>query len=164
MRPNLRFPVPVIFLVMVLAAALAALAAASMLHARSRDLRIYWIDVEGGASTLIVSPSGESLLVDTGFPGDRDTDRIVKAVKAAGLTKLNALIVTHYHADHVGGVPALAKLIPIDKFYDHGESIEMATTARPRILQRLHRRRRTASAPSPSPATRFPSRAWISRW
>ncbi len=130
MRPNLRFPAPIIFLVMVLA----ALAAASMLHARSRDLRIYWIDVEGGASTLIVSPSGESLLVDTGFPGDRDTDRIVKAVKAAGLTKLNALIVTHYHADHVGGVPALAKLIPIDRFYDHGESVEMATKHGPEFF------------------------------
>jgi competence protein ComEC len=101
-------------------------AAAILLPAQTRTLDIYWIDVEGGASTLIVAPSGESLLVDTGFPGndDRDAKRIQAAAMAAGLTKIDNLVITHFHVDHVGGVPALSKLIPIGKIWDHGESIE----------------------------------------
>jgi competence protein ComEC len=91
-----------------------------------RTLDIYWIDVEGGASTLIVAPSGESLLVDTGFPGndDRDAKRIQAAAMAAGLTRIDNLVITHFHIDHAGGVPALSKLMPIGKIWDHGESIE----------------------------------------
>jgi competence protein ComEC len=104
-----------------------ALATATMLHAQLRDLKIYWIDVEGGAATLIVTPSGQSLLVDAGFPGDRDPKRIQKTAKATGLTKIDILVTTHYHGDHVGGTPTLAQLIPIEKFYDHGESIEAST-------------------------------------
>jgi beta-lactamase superfamily II metal-dependent hydrolase len=94
----------------------------------NKDLQIIWIDVEGGGSTLIVTPSGQSLLVDTGFPqNDRDAKRIFAAAQAAGLKKIDILWITHFHLDHVGGVPALAKLIPIDKFYDHGDSIEANT-------------------------------------
>jgi competence protein ComEC len=91
-----------------------------------RTLDIYWIDVEGGAATLIVSPTGESLLVDTGFPGqgDRDAQRIAQAAVTAGLSRIDHLLITHYHADHVGGVPGLAKLIPVRNFYDHGDNIE----------------------------------------
>src|SRR5215469_13810479 len=98
-----------------------------LLHAR--DLEIYWTDVEGGGSTLIVSPSGQALLVDTGFPGndDRDAKRIAETIKSAGLKKLDILEITHYHGDHVGGAAALSKLVPVDKFYDHGDSIEAST-------------------------------------
>jgi competence protein ComEC len=96
--------------------------------AQSGNLQIVWTDVEGGAATLIVTPSGQSLLVDTGFPqDDRDAKRIFAATQAAGLKKIDILWITHFHLDHVGGVPALAKLIPIDKFYDHGDSIEANT-------------------------------------
>jgi competence protein ComEC len=100
-----------------------------LVHAQTRDLAIYWTDVEGGGSTLIVSPSGQALLVDTGFPGndDRDAKRIAETIKSAGLTKLDILEITHYHGDHVGGAAALSKLVPIDKYYDHGDSIEAAT-------------------------------------
>jgi beta-lactamase superfamily II metal-dependent hydrolase len=95
---------------------------------QSGDLQIIWTDVEGGAATLIVTPSGQSLLVDAGFPqDDRDAKRIFAATQAAGLKKIDILWITHFHLDHVGGVPALAKLIPIGKFYDHGDSIEATT-------------------------------------
>jgi competence protein ComEC len=101
-------------------------AVAILLPAQPRTLEIYWIDVEGGASTLIVAPSGESLLVDTGFPGndDRDAKRIAATAAAAGLTRIDNLVITHFHVDHVGGLAALSKMIPIRKIYDHGESIE----------------------------------------
>src|SRR4029077_8383709 len=100
--------------------------AATLLTAQTRHLDIYWIDVEGGASTLIIAPSGESLLVDTGFPGneDRDAKRIQATAVAAGLTRIDNLVITHFHGDHAGGVPALSKMMPIGKIYDHGESIE----------------------------------------
>ncbi len=105
---------------------LLALTLAGLLRAQPGNLTIYWIDTEGGAATLIVAPSGQSLLVDTGNPGpaDRDPKRILEAASLARLTKIDILLTTHYHSDHVGGTPALAKLIPIGKYYDHGESIE----------------------------------------
>jgi competence protein ComEC len=101
----------------------------AMLQAQTRGLEIYWTDVEGGASTLIVSPSGQALLIDTGFPGnnDRDAQRIAATIKSAGLNKIDILEITHFHADHVGGAAALSKLVPIGKFYDHGDSIEAST-------------------------------------
>ena len=102
-----------------------SLLAAGMLHAQARNLDMYWIDVEGGAATLIVSPSGESLLIDTGWTvGDRDAKRIYAVAQQAGLTKIDYLVISHFHADHVGGLAALSKMIPIGKFFDHGDAIE----------------------------------------
>ena len=104
----------------------AFLASFGVATTQSQELDIYWIDVEGGAATLLVSPEGESLLVDTGFPtdDDRDAKRIVAAMQDAGLTKLDHLVITHYHRDHVGGLEALARMMPIERCYDHGTTTE----------------------------------------
>ena len=92
----------------------------------AKDLEIYAIDVEGGQATLLVAPSGQSLLIDTGFPGfnHRDGDRIAAAAKAAGVKKIDYLLITHFHKDHVGGVQGLAKHLPILHFVDHGAQTE----------------------------------------
>ena len=102
------------------------LVSALALVAQPRALDIYWVDVEGGAATLIATPNGQSMLIDTGFPGgdDRDAKRIFAAAQAAGLKKIDILVTTHYHADHIGGLAALSKLIPIEKILDHGDSVE----------------------------------------
>jgi competence protein ComEC len=90
----------------------------------SNVLSIYFVDVEGGQSTLFVAPSGESMLVDTGFPGERDATRIAAVAKEAGVSQISYLLITHYHGDHVGGVPEVAKRVPIVTFIDHGPSAE----------------------------------------
>ena len=100
---------------------------ASVLSAQTgaaKTFDIYFLDMEGGHSTLYVSPSGQSLLEDTGSPGDRDVNRIMAVIKAAGVTKLDYLVITHYHVDHVGGLEELAKRIPIAHFIDHGATVE----------------------------------------
>ena len=95
-----------------------------------KPLDIYFIDVEGGQATLLVSPSGESMLVDTGFPGydGRDLARIEATAKQAGVSRIDYLVITHYHTDHVGNVPALAPRIPIRTFVDHGPTVETGNT------------------------------------
>ena len=144
-----------------LASALALVSIAAVVVAAQRDgakpaLDIYWIDVEGGGATLIVSPSGQSLLVDTGWrKDDRDAKRIYDVATKAGLKKIDYLIITHFHADHVGGVGALAKLIPIDHFLDHGDTVENRARAGRRTNGRSIRRRRRASDRSRSSATRY---------
>jgi competence protein ComEC len=109
-------------------ALISALLAATSLSGASKNLEIYWIDAEGGAATLIVTPSGESLLVDTAnrTPDDRDAKRIFDTAQKAGLKKIDILLTTHFHGDHIGAMPALAKLIPIEMYMDHGESVEIA--------------------------------------
>ena len=100
--------------------------AALLLHPRlpaeeGKALEIYFIDTEGGAATLIVTPLGESILVDTGNPGERDAGRIARAAKeTARLEAIDHLIITHWHIDHHGGLPRLVELIPVKRFYDHG--------------------------------------------
>src|SRR5580704_15204165 len=98
-------------------------AAASLLPAQT--LRIFAIDVEGGKSTLYVPSDGESLLIDTGYSGhdNRDADRIAAAAAAAGIKRIDHVIITHYHGDHASGVPQLAAKMPIGRFYDYGDAL-----------------------------------------
>jgi len=101
---------------------LAALLACTLtLSARDKTLDIYWIDSEGGGSTLLVTPAGESVLIDTGNPGGRDPQRIKKvATEQAKLTRIDHVIITHFHADHFGGLAELAELMPVGTLYDKG--------------------------------------------
>jgi competence protein ComEC len=108
----------------------ATVAVALSLHGQGTSggkLRVYFIDVEGGQSTLFVTPAGKSLLIDTGWPGNnfRDADRIVAAAKSAGLSRIDSVLITHYHEDHVGGVPQLVQRIPVGTFFIHGPNREL---------------------------------------
>ncbi len=86
-----------------------------------KTLDVYWVDVEGGAATLIVTPAGQSILIDTGNPGTRDAERIHQvATKQAKLEKIDFLITTHFHGDHFGGAAPLSQLMPIGMVYDNG--------------------------------------------
>ncbi len=92
----------------------------------ARTLEILFIDVEGGQSTLIVTPGGESLLIDAGFggrAGSRDVERILEAAREAHVDRIDYLLITHLHPDHAGGVPELASRIPIGTFIDYGEPL-----------------------------------------
>ena len=100
---------------------------ASAPPAAQKTLQIYFVDVEGGQATLFVTPAGESLLIDTGWPGNegRDAQRIVAvAAKEARISKIDFVLITHFHNDHVGGAPQLAARIPVKTFIDHGENRE----------------------------------------
>ena len=107
---------PLFFAMAFCAAALAA----------PKAMEVYFIDVEGGQATLIVSPSGQSMVIDTGWAGfnSRDADRIAAVAAKSGVKQIDYLIITHYHADHVGGVPQLAAKLPIKNFVDHGPNFE----------------------------------------
>jgi beta-lactamase superfamily II metal-dependent hydrolase len=127
-----------------IAAACAVLACSAAAATAARTtLDIYFIDVEGGQSTLFVTPAGESLLVDTGFPSDgtftsvpgdpvraRDAQRILAAARDARVTRIDYLLTTHFHADHDGGVVELAQLLPIGTFVDHGSVLPAAESVR----------------------------------
>jgi competence protein ComEC len=90
----------------------------------AKTLDIYVIDTEGGKATLFVSPSGESVLLDSGNPGARDLDRILAVLSEAGVKEIDHLITTHYHVDHIGGLQELATRVPIKHFVDHGTTVE----------------------------------------
>jgi competence protein ComEC len=139
-----------IVLVVVAFAAMAAVVGSQA----QKPLTIYSIDVEGGQATLFVSPSGESMLVDAGLPGARDADRIAAAAKAAGLTQIDYMVVTHYDADHVGGVKDVAERIPIKAFVDHGPRIPGEAFGAP---QRGAVAGAGAGAAAPAPAGNAPS-------
>ncbi len=120
-----------------------AQAAASAGH-----LLIYAIDVEGGQSTLLVAPSGESLLVDAGWPGNngRDAERILAAMHDAGIKRIDHVLITHYHVDHAGGVPELVSHVEVGEFLDHGVNREDSDDTRNNYAAYLraiagHRRR-----------------------
>ncbi len=109
--------VPALFLVAFLAAGAAQAA---------KTLELYFVDVEGGQATLVVAPSGQSLLIDTGYAGfgGRDAVRIAAAAKQAGVKRIDYLLITHFHADHVGGVRDLLERLPVTNFLDHGPTVE----------------------------------------
>jgi competence protein ComEC len=91
-----------------------------------KTLQVYLIDVEGGQATLFVTPGAPSLLIDTGWPGynGRDGNRIAAAAKSAGVGKIDFVLITHFHKDHVGGITQLAAKIPLGTVIDHGENRE----------------------------------------
>ena len=105
-----------------------------------KTLDIYVVDVEGGNATLFVAPSGESLLIDTGNAGAaavRDAERIVAAAGAAGVTRIDTLITTHWHSDHFGGMAELAARLPVRHFVDHGPNVQPAA-ATDEFLQTIY--------------------------
>ena len=104
---------------------IALLTAAVTIAAQAgKTLDIYVADTEGGKAALYVAPSGQAVLIDSGNPGERDTGRIVAMLKDAGVERLDYLVSTHYHRDHIGGMQELSKRIPIAHYVDHGPSIE----------------------------------------
>jgi beta-lactamase superfamily II metal-dependent hydrolase len=120
-----RIPITLLFCCI---AALSFCQAAS----NAKSLQIYSIDVEGGQATLIVSPSGQSLLIDTGWPGSegRDADRIMSAAHFVGLKQIDYVLITHYHRDHVGGAPQLVDGMKVGTFVDHGPNMEDSAVTR----------------------------------
>ncbi len=108
---------------MIKLAAIAAFAfCVSALQAQTaaKPFQFYFIDTEGGLAALYVAPSGESMLLDTGNPGDRDVDRIMATLNDAGVKQIDYMVITHYHVDHVGGFQSLSEKIPMKHFIDHG--------------------------------------------
>jgi competence protein ComEC len=118
------------------------------LAAQNNAMRIYWIDAEGGAATLFVAPSGESLLFDTGFRvDDRDAKRIYATAQKAGLKQIDHVVISHWHEDHEGGLAALSKMIPMGHFYDHGNGVEEVDSVRLEDYKRVAGAKRTILKP-----------------
>ena len=128
MSGHMRSTSPIAALVLV--ASLGALVAAAQ-GKGARPLDIWVVDVEGGKAALFVTPTGQSVLVDSGWPGfdGRDPDRIMAAIADAGVKQIDYMLSTHYHVDHVGGLQELAKRIPIQHYVDHGPTVEGPLTS-----------------------------------
>jgi competence protein ComEC len=132
------------------------LTATSVTAAGGQTLDIYFIDTEGGQATLYVSPSGESLLADTGNPGPRDHGRMMEVIRLAGLQRLDHVWITHYHTDHHGGLEELAAAIPILNFYDHGPSSEVGRPNVDAFMARYEELTRGRNRTSVRPGDRIP--------
>ena len=159
---------------LVAAAALAAGRIGSGVAAKTLD--IYFIDVEGGQATLVVTPSGESILIDAGFPSDgtfsskpgdprqaRDPQRVLAAARDAGVTQIDYLVLSHYHADHAGGVVELAQLLPIRSFIDHAApnaDAEVAVPGTQAVYDAYAALRAKGKHISPNRAIACRSRTW----
>ena len=89
-----------------------------------KPLEIWVVDVEGGKAALYVTPTGQTAIIDTGFPGERDLDRILAAIADAGVKQIDYLVSTHYHVDHIGNLVELARRVPVGTFVDHGPTVE----------------------------------------
>ncbi len=136
-----------------------------------RTLDIYFIDVEGGQSTLVVTPEKETLLIDAGFPNEgtfasrpgdpteaRDAQRILAAAHDAGVSRIDNLLITHFHGDHDGGVVELSQLLPIRTFIDHGAPAENAETGVPgtmALFERYKQLRKYSEHVEPKPGDRL---------
>src|SRR5262245_61280734 len=138
----------------------------------TKTLDIYFIDVEGGQSTLVVTPDRHTLLIDAGWAGDgagfvpgdprkaRDANRIVAAARDAGVRQIDYLLITHFHVDHDGGVSELAKLMPIKGFIDHGaphpNAAETSSQTRDAFATYSKLRNQSAQHIEPRPGDRLP--------
>ncbi len=127
---TISLPLAAAIVVQLLSAASAPVVLADV-TASSKSLDVYFIDVEGGQATLFVAPEGQSLLIDTGWPGfdGRDAARIAAAARIAGRSKIDFVLLTHYHTDHAGGASQLLAKMPVGTFIDHGENREPGDAA-----------------------------------
>lgn len=127
-----------VVLLLAILSAQVALAKRKEAHSNEQPaLTAYFVDVEGGQATLLISPEGQSILIDAGWAGhdSRDADRIAEAAKLAKLKRIDYFILTHYHADHMGGVRELAEKMPIGMFIDHGPDCDPPNDNQQRVLQ-----------------------------